>query len=599
MHEDEDLLIIDKPPGLLTVNLDQDSRPSVFGVLKERARADRRRRGDRRIWVIHRLDKEASGLLVFAKTTRAFEVLKEEFRSKRVHRLYTAVVEGEVPPVDGKPASGTVQSFIAEDDSGTMRSVGFGESTKERHRRPPSHSSRSPRDPGATPKLAVTHYRVLGAGHGRSLVQLRLETGRKNQIRVHMSEWGHPLVGDARFGASTDPIRRVTLHASELGFTHPATGQTVRFSSPAPAGFYRLVGMTRQGQPEAEPPANAPPAAPAVSPPRKGDTSWDHVAGWYDELLEEQKSDHYEQVILPGTLRLLRPRAGMRVLDVACGQGVLTRRLAGLGVDVLGVDAAPRLIEAARRRAGEEGEAAAKMRFEVGDARNLNELTGSLSPPFAPPFDAVSCVMALMNIEPLEPVMRGCAAMLRPGGAFVAVILHPAFRSPGQTAWGWDRGEGASHGRGERGPGRAPRSPRQYRRIDGYLSPGQRQITMNPGFAAHGAEAVTTWTFHRPIQTYVRHLAQAGFLIESIEEWPSVRRSQPGPRAAEENRARREIPLFLALRAVKTPRPEAEDRGELEEPPATQKLTATEAPATPQEPATPDEPGAPEEPVTR
>ena len=92
---------------------------------------------------------------------------------------------------------------------------------------------------------------------------------------------------------------------------------------------------------------------------------------------------------------------------------------------------------------------------------------------------------------------------------------------------------------------------RQYRRVDGYLSPGQFPITMNPGHAAHGAEPVQTWTFHRPVQTYVRLLTEAGFLVEALEEWPSMRKSQPGPRAAEEDRARREIPMFLGIRAIK------------------------------------------------
>jgi len=93
--------------------------------------------------------------------------------------------------------------------------------------------------------------------------------------------------------------------------------------------------------------------------------------------------------------------------------------------------------------------------------------------------------------------------------------------------------------------------PKQYRRVDGYLSNGQVPITMNPGKAAHGAAAVTTWTFHRPIQSYVKALVDAGFVIEALEEWPSMRQSQPGARATEENRARREIPMFLGVRAVK------------------------------------------------
>jgi len=212
------------------------------------------------------------------------------------------------------------------------------------------------------------------------------------------------------------------------------------------------------------------------------------------------------------------------------------------------VDSSPRLIEAARKRA-EGGEGSA--RFEVADARGLEKLPADVRDR---PFDAATSIMALMNIDPLEAVLRGCASMLKPGGHLVAVILHPAFRAPGQTSWAWDQVEPS--GRGPRkGPQRGGRggdpAERQYRRVDGYLSPGQTPITMNPGKAAHGEQPVVTWTFHRPIQAYVRALTEAGFLIEALEEWPSMRKSQPGPRAAEENRSRREIPMFLGIRAVR------------------------------------------------
>lgn len=613
LHEDEDLLVVDKPAGLLSSRTPDDERDSLFDMVKEHVRGGRRK--PVRVWIIHRLDKEASGLLVFAKSEKTFNWLKEDFRAKRMHRLYMAVVEGEITgaapeaigageqDADAEPAmkqrfkqlpSGTIQSFIKDDEFGNVTSVGIGEVAREsvKGRRasappprgvpPAPHRGRfmGPLDDDA-PRLAVTHYRVLGTGDGRSLLQLRLDTGRKNQIRIHMQEFKHPIIGDARFGATSDPIGRLALHASELAFTHPATGQTVRFNSPAPASFYRALGMQppKTAPEEAQPVqiAPAPPAparaaaeqlppdaspTPTLATPAKSspssspagalpETSWDHVAAWYDLLIEEDRSDHFRHTIIPGTLRLLRPpqQAGFRVLDIACGQGALCRRMAQLGVDAVGVDASARLIAAARRHTQGEGPA----RFEVGDARFL----GSLPPDIrGTPFDAASCVMALMNIDPLEPVLRGAASLLKPGGAFVAVILHPAFRAPGQTSWQWDYGrESAPPQRGPRSPGPRSGPPRaevrQFRRVDGYLSTGQTPITMNPGSASRGAAPVTTWTFHRPIQSYVKALADAGFLIEAIEEWPSMRQSQPGPRAAEENRARREIPMFLGIRAVR------------------------------------------------
>jgi 23S rRNA-/tRNA-specific pseudouridylate synthase/SAM-dependent methyltransferase len=552
VHEDADLLVVDKPAGLLSANLPGEKREAIFDMVKEHVKSGK---GKRRVWIIHRLDKEASGLMVFAKTEKAFHWLKEDFKAKRIKRLYIAVLEGEFGPDEkGDLPSGTIQSFIAENEFGDVKSIGVGETSKHTgaEARREKWSKKAPARPGETPdkpQLAVTHYRVLAVGRGHSMVQCRLETGRKNQIRLHMQELGKPIVGDWRFGAKTDPIQRVALHAADLGFTHPSSGQPVKFTSPAPAAFYRGVGAEPPRAPEfAKPSRNEPApdnfpesADEKKAPARSGGlvkTSWDHVAAWYDQLIEEGKSDHFAQVILPGTLRLLKPLAGMRVLDVACGQGLLCRKLAEMGIDATGIDASPRLIETAKKRS--EG---LPIRFERGDARKIGEMPEAAGKGDFEPFDAVTSVMALMNIDPLEPVLTGCAKVLKPGGALVAIILHPAFRSPGQTSWGWD----------DKASKQKDAEPRikQYRRVDGYLSTGQTPITMNPGYAAHGADKVETWTFHRPLQTYVRIFTEAGFVVEALEEWPSRRTSQPGPRAAEENRARREIPMFLGIRVIK------------------------------------------------
>ncbi len=522
IHEDADVLVVEKPPGLVTA----DPRPvkgvrvpghdlTLFDALKTYAKANASRsprkgrdaegrRASPAIWVLHRLDKEASGLVVFAKTERAFAWLKDDFKAKRVRRHYIAVTEG----VLGEPGTAnTHQSFIREDRGG-----------------PRAQSGKDADDQG---QLAVTHYKVLAAGNGRTLVQARLETGRKNQIRVHMRELGHPLIGDRRFGATTDPIGRVALHAAELGFSHPADGKPLHFESPAPQSFYRAVGAakdavaTEPAQPATQ--ETAQPKQPAAS----NDTSWQAVAGWYDEMLSERGNDHYEQVIGPGTMRLLEPARGMRVLDVACGQGMLARRLSAVGCATTGIDAAPGLIEAARQRAtGDPSQT-----FLVGDARAIwkvlpADATGS--------FDAAACIMALSNIDSLEPVIHGIHRALRSGGAFVFVITHPAFRGIGQTGWGWD--DSAS---------------RQFRRVDAYLSPTSREVEMQPGKAARGKGSVRTYTFHRPLQAYIAALAKSGLFVDRLEEWPSLRASTSGPRAAEENRARREIPLFLGVRAIK------------------------------------------------
>jgi 23S rRNA-/tRNA-specific pseudouridylate synthase/2-polyprenyl-3-methyl-5-hydroxy-6-metoxy-1,4-benzoquinol methylase len=531
IHEDDDVIIVEKPSGMVTADPSRaappgsGARPSaregdtLFDYVKNHVRSDiavrkaRRRNDDEgrrsqpgRVWVIHRLDKEASGLLVFAKSERAFDALKEQFRTKAAHRIYLAVAEGEVGPVG---STGTRNSMIYEDRGPGPRGNG-----EKGARGPRDHE-----DDGKRP--AVTHWQVVGAGNGCSLLRVRLETGRKNQIRIHMQELGHSLVGDRRFGAKTNPIDRLGLHAAELGFEHPGSNASVRYTSPAPPSFYKCVGQ-KPPSPHAHERA-APDATDAPAAGAKHDTSWNEVAGWYDTLLEDRGSDHYEQVILPGVTELLGVRPGQRILDVACGQGILARRLASQGAKVTGVDAAPKLIEAAKTRSPD-------IDFHVGDARDLAALK-------LHDFDAAACVMALSNIDPLEPALRGIAASLKPGGVLVAAIVHPAFRVPGQSDWAWDEKTG-----------------KQFRRVDAYLTPFRKEMKMHPGKAAQGKRGgeIVTPTFHRPIGEYVRALAAAGLLVTDMREWISRREATSGPRAPEENRSRVEIPLFLGIRAMKT-----------------------------------------------
>jgi 23S rRNA-/tRNA-specific pseudouridylate synthase/SAM-dependent methyltransferase len=539
VHEDEHVLVVDKPAGMLSAAAPggrEAREPNVFAALRAHVRAApgarRGGRGEgRELWIIHRLDRAASGLLVFAKSERAFGMLKEDLRARRLERSYLAVVEGEIGAGQGGPASGSVRSFVRETKSGRVVSI-----LPERFRGTTPGPDTSRRRGGAEDeeeaRLAVTHWKRVAAGRGRSLVEVRLDTGRKHQIRVHLASLGHPVVGDRMYGPRRKKVRaageeRLLLHAMELAFPHPGSGATVRFRSDAPAELWRAVGAKPpEPAPETQERTRAPTPA-RVPLDRRAlatalDTSWDRVADWYDELIDERESDHYRDVILPGALRLLEPQRGQRVLDLACGQGVLSRALVEHGVDVVAVDASPRLIELAKQRAK-----GTEIRFAVGDARALGTLDLG-------DFDAVACIMALANLDPLEPVLAGVAAALRPGGALVAVIPHPAFRAARQTSWGFEKS--------------AAGDVQQYRRVDGYLSPAQARIVHNPGAVASGGRPVETWTFHRPLQSYVRACADAGLLVDRLEEWPSLRRST-GPRAREENRARREIPLFLALRA--------------------------------------------------
>jgi ubiquinone/menaquinone biosynthesis C-methylase UbiE len=247
-------------------------------------------------------------------------------------------------------------------------------------------------------------------------------------------------------------------------------------------------------------------------------TDWSRVAGWYDDLVGEHGSEFHREVVLPGVLKLLSPQPKQRILDTACGQGVLCRMLAKRDSEVTGVDAAADLIRAARERGPES------IRYEVADARDLSFLTpGS--------FDAAACVLAIQNINPIQPVFDAVARVLNPAGRLVIVMMHPCFRGPKETSWGWDDKERV-----------------QFRRIDRYLLPRKAPIVAHPG---KSEDRTYTWTFHKPIESYVKSLRGAGFFVDAIEEWPSHKASTSGPRAAAENTARKEIPMFMALRAVK------------------------------------------------
>lgn len=263
--------------------------------------------------------------------------------------------------------------------------------------------------------------------------------------------------------------------------------------------------------------------------PKTMPTDWGSVADWYDELVGESGSEFHRHVVLPGVLRLLPLNAGQSFLDIACGQGVLCRLMASRGVNCTGVDAATDLIRIARDRAsqltGTGSQQLGTQAYHLADARDLLSLP-------AESFDAAACVLAIQNIHPIAPVFQGLRRALKSGGSAVLVMMHPAFRSPKETSWGWDEKEKI-----------------QYRRVDKYLLPRKHPIVTHPGKKT----GEYTWTFHKPLQDYVHALAQAGLLVNALEEWPSHKTSTSGPRAAAENTARKEIPMFLAIRAVKVP----------------------------------------------
>lgn len=282
--------------------------------------------------------------------------------------------------------------------------------------------------------------------------------------------------------------------------------------------------------PQVRPPTRPRPAAakpPAA--PERGETHWEAVADWYDALVGEGGSEYHRHVVIPGVLGLLDATEDKRVLDVACGQGVLCRALAKRGAMVAGLDAAPGLIDAAKAHDARE---TLGIDYHVADAKDLEAFVERSQ--WRGRFDAVSCTLAIQNIAVLSPVWRGCRAALREGGRLIVVMMHPCFRVPKSSAWGWQPRPGT------------PGGGVQYRRVEAYLSSSKASIQMRPG----AAPQLQTVTFHRPLQAYVNTLAEAGLLVDHLDEWPSHKKSDPtDPKAPEQDRAREEIPMFLALRA--------------------------------------------------
>lgn len=212
LHEDADIVVIHKPVNLLTIATEKEQLRTAYNAMTLYVR-DRARTGMARIWVVHRLDRETSGVLLFAKTEEAKETLQEEWQS--FEKRYLALVEGK-PPAN----QGTLRAHI--DESQPHRVF--------------THPSAS-----AMTREATTHYRVLRQGMGRTLLELTLETGRRHQIRVQLAEAGCPIVGDEKYGAKSNPVRRVALHATKLKLQHPRTGEEMTFESPLPKELLKLL----------------------------------------------------------------------------------------------------------------------------------------------------------------------------------------------------------------------------------------------------------------------------------------------------------------------------------------------------------------------
>lgn len=212
VYEDDDVLVINKGYGMLSVSTDSRKREeNAYDIMRNYVKdVDPRNK----LWVVHRLDRHTTGLMMFAKSERANEVLRHNWNNIILERLYVAVLEGYL-----EQEKGYVKSRLTENSRYVVYST----------------------DVPGEGRVAVTHYEVMARGNGYTLAHFSLDTGRKNQIRVHASEMGHPIAGDRKYGASTSPIGRLALHAQTLRFAHPVTKKDMNFESPVPKEFYRMV----------------------------------------------------------------------------------------------------------------------------------------------------------------------------------------------------------------------------------------------------------------------------------------------------------------------------------------------------------------------
>lgn len=211
LHEDEDIIVIHKEAGVLSMAAKDPQERTAYRQLNDYVKEDNRKN---RIFIVHRLDRDTSGVMLFAKSEEIKEALQENWHEIVKERVYTVVVEGAL-----KKDEGTIESWLTESKSTKVYSSTY--------------------DNGG--KHAITHYKKVGGNRQYTLLEANLETGRKNQIRVHMEALGHPVVGDRKYEATTNPLKRLGLHATTLAFTHPRTGTLVRYSAPVPKNFYHLV----------------------------------------------------------------------------------------------------------------------------------------------------------------------------------------------------------------------------------------------------------------------------------------------------------------------------------------------------------------------
>jgi len=210
LYEDQYLIVIDKQSGLLSIATAKERQQTAYFILTEHVRKVNRKN---RVYIVHRLDKDSSGIMMLAKSIKIQEKLQSDWQKAIIDRRYVVVVEGVVENMKG-----TITTWLKESSALIMYSYKY--------------------DNGG--QKAITHYNVLKKSEEHTLLEVKLETGRKNQIRIHMQSIGHSIIGDKKYGATQNPIKRLGLHALLLAFKHPVTGEDMRFETPVTKSFLSL-----------------------------------------------------------------------------------------------------------------------------------------------------------------------------------------------------------------------------------------------------------------------------------------------------------------------------------------------------------------------
>lgn len=211
VYEDEHILVINKGYGVLSMGTDTKKDGTAYSIMREYVKYSNPMA---KVFIVHRLDRDTSGLMMLAKTVEAKDAMQHNWNNMVINRKYVAVVEGIV-----EQSEGVIKSYLAENSQYEVYST----------------------DDPQKGQLAITRYKCLKSGNGFSLMEVELDTGRKNQIRVHMKDLGHPITGDRKYGAGHSPINRLALHAQTLRFVHPITRKDMNFSTPIPIRFRNLV----------------------------------------------------------------------------------------------------------------------------------------------------------------------------------------------------------------------------------------------------------------------------------------------------------------------------------------------------------------------